>query len=82
MFPAGNVGEFRYIRGMANTPRFPATTISFEAISLMAGIEWQVVATYATGLQERNGGFKSEAEAVTWIGSPQCLARVRARGYE
>jgi hypothetical protein len=65
---------------MSNTP-FPATTIKFEAM-LKAGNEWQVVATFPTGQEEHIGGFKSEAEAVTWIGSPRCLAWIKVQGYE
>jgi hypothetical protein len=49
---------------------------------LKAGTEWQVVATYPTGQKEHIGGFKSEAEAVTWIGSPKCLAWIKVQGYE
>lgn len=65
---------------MSKAP-FPATTVKFEAM-LKAGIEWQVVATYPTGQKEHIGGFMSEAEAVTWIGSPRCLAWIRVQGYE
>jgi hypothetical protein len=60
---------------------FPATTIKFEAV-LTAGNEWQVVATFPTGHKKQIGGFKSEAEAVTWIGSPRCLAWIKVPGYE
>jgi hypothetical protein len=67
---------------MTNTPRFPATAIEFEAAPLKVGTRWQVVATYPTGQKEQIGAFKSEAEAVTWIGGSQCLAWIKARGYE
>jgi hypothetical protein len=60
---------------------FPATTIKFEAV-LTAGNEWLVVATFPTGHKKKIGGFKSEAEAVTWIGSPRCLAWIKVQGYE
>jgi hypothetical protein len=66
---------------MANTPRYPATTVQFEAVPLL-GTEWQVVVTYPTGLKEQIGRFENEADAVAWIGSPQCFAWVRLRGYE
>ena len=66
---------------MPNTPPYPATTIKFEAAPLKAGNEWRVVATYPTGEQEQIVGFANEAEAVAWIGSPQCLAWISARGY-
>jgi hypothetical protein len=65
---------------MSNPP-FPATTIKFEAM-LKAGNEWQVVATFPTGQTKHIGGFKSEAEAVAWIGSPRCLAWIKVQGYE
>jgi hypothetical protein len=52
---------------------FPATTIKFGSM-LTAGNEWQVVATFPTGHKKQIGGFKSEAEAVAWIGSPRRLA--------
>jgi hypothetical protein len=61
---------------------YPVTTIKFEAIPHKAGTEWQVVATYPTGKKEQIAGFKSEAEAVGWIGSPRCLAWAKSRGYE
>jgi hypothetical protein len=67
---------------MANTLQFPATTIAFEAVPLKVGTQWQVVATYPTGQKEQIGGFKDRTEAVTWIGGPQCLAWIKARGYE
>jgi hypothetical protein len=56
----------------------PATTIRFEAV-LTAGNEWQVVATFPTAQKKQIGGFKSEAEAVAWIGS---LAWIEVQGYE
>jgi hypothetical protein len=56
---------------MSKAP-FPATTIKFEAL-LKTANEWQVVATFPTGQKQHIAGFKSEAEAVTWIGSPRCL---------
>jgi hypothetical protein len=65
---------------MSNPP-FPATTIKFEAM-LTAGNEWQVVATFPIGPKKEIGGFKSEAEAVAWIGSPRCLAWIKVQGYE
>jgi hypothetical protein len=64
---------------MTNTPRFPATAIKFEAAPLKVGTGWQVVATYPTGQKEQIGAFKSEAEAVTWIGSPRCWAWIKVR---
>jgi hypothetical protein len=67
---------------MANAHPFPATTVKFEAAPLKLGAEWQVVATYPTDRREQIAGFKNEAEAITWIGSPQCLALIKARGYE
>ena len=65
---------------MSKAP-FPATTIKFEAI-LTAGNEWQVVATFPHSQKKQIGGFKSEAEAVAWIGSPRCLAWIKVQGYE
>jgi hypothetical protein len=67
---------------MAKTPRFPATTVKFEAAPLDAGANWQLVATYPTGPKEQIGRFENEAEAVTWIGSPQCFAWIKVQGYE
>jgi hypothetical protein len=49
---------------------------------LAAGNEWQVVATFPTAQKKQIGGFKSEAEAVAWIGSPRCLAWIKVQGYE
>ena len=49
---------------------------------LTAGNEWQVVATFPTAQKKQIGGFKSEAEAVAWIGSPRCLAWIKVQGYE
>jgi hypothetical protein len=60
---------------------FPATTIRFEAV-LKAENEWQVVATFPTGQKQHIAGFRSEAEAVAWIGSPRCLAWTKVQGYE
>ena len=65
---------------LVKTP-LPATTIKFEAI-LTAGNDWQVVATFPTSQKQQIGGFKSEAEAVAWIGSPRCLAWIKVQGYE
>jgi hypothetical protein len=65
---------------MSKAP-FPATTIIFEAM-LTAGNEWQVMATFPTGKTKHIGGFKGEAEAVAWIGSPRCLAWIKVQGYE
>ena len=60
---------------------FPATAVKFEAM-LTAANEWQVVATLPTGQRQHIAGFKSEAEAMTWIGSPRCLAWIKVQGYE
>jgi hypothetical protein len=60
---------------------FPATAIRFEAV-LKAVNERQVVATFPTGQKQNIAGFKSEAEAVAWIGSPRCLAWIKVQGYE
>jgi hypothetical protein len=62
-------------------PNFPITTIKFEPLRLKVGAEWQIVVTYPTGEIEHVGGFKSETEAVDWIGSTACLEWVRERGY-
>jgi hypothetical protein len=72
--------DCEYVKRMSKAPR-PATTIKFEAM-LAAGNEWQVVATFPTAQKKQIGGFKSEAEAVAWIGSPRCLAWIRVQGYE
>jgi hypothetical protein len=60
---------------------FPATTIKFEAV-LTAENEWQVVATFPTAQKKQIGRFKSEPEAMAWIGSPRCLAWIKVQGYE
>jgi len=65
---------------MSKAP-FPATAIGFEAV-LKAENEWQIVTTFPTGQKEHIAEFKSEAEAVAWIGSPRCLAWIKAHGYE
>jgi hypothetical protein len=65
---------------MSKAP-FPATAIRFEAV-LKAENEWQVVATFPTGQKQHIAGFRSEAEAVAWIGSPRCLAWIKVQGYE
>jgi hypothetical protein len=65
---------------MSKAP-FPATAIRFEAV-LKAENEWQVVATFPTGQKQHIAGFKSEAEAMSWIGSPRRLAWIRVQGYE
>ena len=44
--------------------------------------KWQVVATFPPSQKKQIGGFKSEAEAVAWIGSPRCLAWIKVQGYE
>jgi len=62
-------------------PNFPATTIKFEPLPVKVGGEWQVVVTYPTGEIEQVDGFKSETEAVDWIGSTACLEWVGERGY-
>jgi hypothetical protein len=67
---------------MANAPHFPATTVQFEATPLKVGTGWQVILTYPTDQKERISGFKNEAEALAWIGAPQCLELIKARGYE
>jgi hypothetical protein len=67
---------------MSNTPSFPATTITFEAIPLKVGTDWQIVATYPTGQKEQIVEFKNQDEAVAWIGSPRCLEWIKLRGYE
>jgi hypothetical protein len=63
---------------MSKVP-FPATAIRFEAV-LKVKNEWQVVATFPQ--KQHIAGFKSEAEAVSWIGSPRCLAWIKVQGYE
>jgi hypothetical protein len=60
---------------------FPATTIKFEPLPVKSEAEWQVVLTYPSGKEEHVIGFKSETEAVNWIGSSGCIEWVRARGY-
>jgi hypothetical protein len=67
---------------MVPPARFPATIIKFEAVPLGPGTEWRVIATFAAGQKEQIGGFRSEAEAVAWIGGPGCMAWVKLRGYE
>jgi hypothetical protein len=62
---------------MANLPE----KISFEPQPLKVGVEWCVVAIYPKGQQERIAGFKTEREAVDWIGSSAALNWVKARGY-
>jgi hypothetical protein len=74
------VENSEYVPRMSKAP-LPATTIKFEAI-LTAGNEWQVVATFPTAQKKQIGGFKSETEAVAWIGSPRCLAWIKVQGYE
>jgi hypothetical protein len=34
----------------------------------------------STGQKEQIGRFENEAEAVTWIGSPQCFAWIKVQG--
>jgi hypothetical protein len=34
------------------------------------------------GQKEQIGRFENEADAVTWIGSPQCFAWIKVQGYE
>jgi hypothetical protein len=63
---------------MSKAP-FPATTIRFEAV-LKAANDWQAVATFPTGQKQNIGGFKSDAEAVAWIGSPRCVAWIKVQG--
>jgi hypothetical protein len=63
---------------MSKAP-FPATAIRFEAV-LKVENEWQVVANFPTGQKQHIAGFTSEAEAVTWIGSPRCLAWIKGAG--
>jgi hypothetical protein len=77
---AYDIAKLAYARRMSKAP-LPATTIKFEAM-LTAGNEWQVVATCPTAQKKQIGGFKSEAEAVAWIGSPRCLAWIKVQGYE
>jgi hypothetical protein len=72
--------DCEYVKRMSKAPR-PATTIKFEAM-LAAGNEWQVVATFPTAQKKQISWFKSEAEAVAWIGSPRCLAWIKVQGYE
>jgi hypothetical protein len=62
--------------------RYPATTIVFKAEPPGAGTEWRVIATFAAGQKEQIDGFRNEVEAVAWIGGPQCMAWLKARGYE
>jgi hypothetical protein len=61
---------------------FPATTVRFEPIPTEIGDGWRVTATYPDGRIEHVTGFNSEEEAMDWIGSPQCLEWLRARGYQ
>jgi hypothetical protein len=62
-------------------PKFPVTTIKFEALPLKSVAEWQVKLTYPDGREEHVTGFRNETEALNWIASSQCLEWVRARGY-
>jgi hypothetical protein len=77
----GIVAKCKYIAGMTNNPPLPASTIKFEVHPSKVGAEWEVVASFPTQQREKIAGFKTEAEAVDWIGSYRCLTWVKARGY-
>jgi hypothetical protein len=47
----------------------------------MIGAEWDVVARFPTKRVEKIVGFKSEAEAMAWIGSERCMTWIKAMGY-
>ena len=57
----------------------PATTIRFEVHPSQTGVEWHVTATFPTNQKEQIAGFKSETEALRWIGTAECLAWLKAR---
>lgn len=77
--PLENGQAAGHILGMP-PPIVPATTIIFEPVKV--GTEWRVAVTYPDGQKEQIAGFKSEAEAVAWIGGPRCMEWVKARGYQ
>jgi hypothetical protein len=57
------------------------TKIRFEAQPLKVGADWHVVAVYPNGQREHITGFRSEEEALHWIGGQGSYAWLKGRGY-
>jgi hypothetical protein len=59
--------------------RRAAPKITFEIWP--SGLEWNIVATYPSGQKEHITRFKSELEAIKWMGSPDQLFWLAKCGY-
>ena len=59
----------------------PANQIHFTPKPLKIGGEWYLVATWPSGQEEHITGFKTEIEALNWIGQPKQLEWLRIRGF-
>lgn len=57
-----------------------ASKFRFVPQPLKVGTEWQVIAHYGDGREEHITGFKSETEALNWIGGSACYAWLKERG--
>jgi hypothetical protein len=79
VFTAANAPRYRLISG---PPREPETTITFEPLPIETDDGWRVAATFPDGRIEYVTGFMNEEAAVDWIGSPQYLEWIKARGYQ
>ena len=60
----------------------PATVLRFRPLPDRFGTGWQIVVSYPSGPSEYVEGFSDQTKALQWIGSPDCLAWVKARGYQ
>jgi hypothetical protein len=59
----------------------PANEIKFTPRPLKVGEEWYLVATWPDGREEHITGFKTEMDALNWLGRPEQLEWLRARGF-
>jgi hypothetical protein len=56
--------------------------IRFDPLPNKVGEDWYILAKYPDGQQERITGFKGAAEAMSWLGSPECKGWLKARDHQ
>jgi hypothetical protein len=54
--------------------------VTLDPKPLKSGTDWYPVATYPGGQQKHITGFKTEADAIEWLGNSRCQAWLKARG--
>jgi hypothetical protein len=66
-----------HIRRMAKAP----DKIRFDPLPNKVGEDWYIRAIHPNGKQEHIRGFKSAAEAMSWLG-PECKDWLKARDHQ